>query len=57
MNKGIVLLRALLLSTSGWNIYRHTTDKKKRRRIAGNAVGKLCLYAMLMAFCVAMCVG
>lgn len=57
MNKNIVLLRTLLLSTSGWNIYRHTTDKKKRRRIAGNAVGKLCLYAMLMAFCVAICVG
>lgn len=57
MNNGIVLLKALLLSTNRWNIYRHTTDKKKRRHIMGNTVGVACLYGMLMAFCVAMCVG
>ena len=57
MNNGIVLLKALLLSTSRWNIYRHTTDKKKRRRIVGNTVGVLCLYGMVMAFCIAMCMG
>lgn len=57
MNNGIVLLKTLLLSTSGRNIFRHTTDKKKRRRIVGNAIGMTLLYAMLMAFCVALCVG
>lgn len=57
MNKGVVLLRALLLSTSGRNIYRHSTDPGKRRRIVGNAVGALCLYGLLMAYCAAMCVG
>ena len=57
MNNGIVLLKALLLSTSRWNIFRHTTDKKKRRRIVGNTVGVLCLYVMVMAYCIAMCMG
>lgn len=57
MNNGIVLLKALLLSTSRWNIYRHCGDKKKRRRIVGNAVGVACLYGMLMVYCVAMCLG
>ena len=57
MNNGIVLLRALLMSTSGRNIRKHSTDKKKRRRIIGNAVGVVVLYAMLMALCVAMCIG
>ena len=57
MNNGIVLLKALLLSTSRWNIYRHTADKKKRRRIVGNTIGVVCLYGMLMAYCVAMCIG
>ena len=57
MNNGIVLLKVLLLSTNRWNIYRHTTDKKKRRRIVGNTVGVLCLYGMVMAFCIAMCMG
>ena len=57
MRNGMILLKALLLSTSGRNIYRHSTDKKKRRRIVGNAVGVACLYAMLMAYSIAMCVG
>ncbi len=57
MSNGIVLLKTLLLSTSRWNIYRHTTDIKKRRRIVGNTMGVVCLYGMLMAYCVAMCVG
>jgi len=57
MNNGIVLLKALLLSTSRWNIYRNCGDKKKRRRIVGNAVGVACLYGMLMVYCVAMCLG
>ena len=57
MNNGVVLLKALLLSTSSWNSYRHSTDPKKRGKIIRNTVGKVLLYGMLMAFCVIMCVG
>ena len=57
MNNGIVLLRALLLSTSARNIRRYSRDKKKRRRVIGNAIGAAILYAMLMAFAVAVCIG
>ena len=57
MNNSLVLLKTLLLSTSRVNIYRHSTEKKKRGRIIGNAVAVVILYAMLMAFCVAICVG
>ena len=57
MNNGILLLKTLLLSTSGLNIYRHTRDRKKRGRIVGNAIGMAVLYLMLMAYCAAMCVG
>ena len=57
MNSGIVLLRTLLLSTSRRNVYRHSTDRKKRRKIIGNAVGALCLYAMLTVYSIAMCIG
>ncbi len=57
MNKGIVLLRTLLLSTSAWNIRKYSKDKKKRSRVIGNAVGVVLLYAMLMAFSIAVCIG
>ena len=57
MNNGIVLLKTLLLSTSRMNILRHSTDRKKRRRIIGNTIGVLCLYAMLMAYSIAICIG
>ena len=57
MNNSLVLLKALLLSTSRANICRHSRDRKKRGKIIGNAIGALCLYGMIMAFCVAMCVG
>ena len=56
-NSVFLLLRTLLLSTNQWNVYRHTDDKKKRRRIVGGAVGFLLLYAMIMAYCILMCVG
>lgn len=57
MNNSIILLRTLLRSTSRWNIYRYTTDRKKRRKIIGNTIGVLCLYGMLMAYCIVICVG
>ena len=57
MKHNILLLKTLLLSTSARNIYRYTTDRKKRRRIVGGAVGVVCLYAMVMAYSIAMCMG
>ena len=57
MNNGILLLKTLLLSTSGRNIRRYSKDKKKRKRVVMSAVGVVCLFAMLMAYSVAMCVG
>ena len=55
--KSILLLRTLLLSTSQRNIYRYCTDKKKKRRIIGSMIGIVLLYAMLMAFSIALSVG
>ncbi len=57
MRNNLVLLKALLLSTSQINILRYSTDAKKRRRIIGGFIGMGCLYVMLMAFCIAFCVG
>ena len=57
MNKNIVLLKNLLLSTSRRNSYRFCKDRKKRGRIVGSAVGQAVLYLMLMAYCIANCVG
>ena len=55
--KSIILLKTLLLSTSQRNIYRYSKDKKKRRRVIGNAIGTVILYALLMAYCIAVCIG
>lgn len=57
MKNSAVLLRTLLLSTSSLNILRYTKDDKKRKRIIGNIIGLLILYAMLMGYSIAMCVG
>ena len=56
-SKVFLLLRTLLLSTNQWNVYRHTDDNKKRRRIVGGVVGFGLLYAVIMAYCILMCVG
>ncbi len=53
----ILLLKTLLLSTSSRNLYRYSKDKKKRRKILLNTFGTFILYAMLMAYCVLMCIG
>ncbi|MBP5223670.1 MAG: hypothetical protein J6Z35_11025 [Lachnospiraceae bacterium] len=57
MNKNFVLLKTLLLSTSQWNVYKNCRDGKKRGRIIGNSIGLLVLYLMLMAYCIANCIG
>ena len=56
-SKSILLLKTLLLSTSPRNIYTHTTDKKKRRKIAFGYVGAAVLYAMLVAYSLITCIG
>lgn len=56
-NKNILLLRTLLLSTSQLNIYRYCRDKKKRRKIVAGAIGRACLYALLLAYCILACIG
>ncbi|MBQ9516451.1 MAG: hypothetical protein IJR60_00040 [Eubacterium sp.] len=56
-NNGIILLKTLLLSTSQRNIFKHTDDKKKRRKIVSSTIGAVILYAMIMAYCISMCIG
>ena len=57
MKNNILLFKTLLLSTSSVNIYRHTTDKKKKGRIVGAFIGLIILYAMIMAYFIANCIG
>ncbi len=58
MNRsGLVLLKGLMRSTSQWNIYRFSKDKKKKGRVVGNAIGMGVLYLFLMAYCIFTCVG
>ena len=57
MGKNIILLKTLLRSTSGINICRNCKDKKKRGRIIGGMVGQGILFLMLMAYCIATCIG
>ena len=57
MNKNYVLLRTLLLSTSRRNSLKHCGDRKKRGKIIGGYIGQGILYLMLMAYCIANCIG
>ena len=57
MNKDILLLKTLLLSTSGRNIYQHTTDKKKKRKVIAGIIGMVFLYAMIIGYSIMMCIG
>ncbi len=57
MNKNIILLKNLLLSTSQWNIYKFCKDKKKRGKIVGNSIGQAILFILLMVYCVVNCIG
>ena len=56
-NNGILLLKTLLLSTSQRNIFRYSKDKKKRGKVIGGVIGSAVLYAMVMAFCILICIG
>lgn len=57
MNKNILLLRTLLLSTSQINQYRYCKDKKKRTKIMWGMIGLSFLYLLVMAYCILMCIG
>ena len=57
MKNNLILLKTLLLSTSRRNIYRCSGDRKKRRKIVGGAIGAALLYAMLMVYCILICIG
>ena len=57
MKNSSILLKTLLLSTSQRNIYRYSTDKKKKRKIIGGTIGMICLYAMVMAYSIVVCIG
>ncbi|MCR5281910.1 MAG: hypothetical protein K6E18_00930 [Lachnospiraceae bacterium] len=57
MKSNLLLLRTLLLSTSSRNIYKHTTDKKVKKRIRLGYFGMFCLYAMIIGYSISMCVG
>lgn len=57
MKNNILLLKTLLLSTSQRNIYQHTEDAKKRKRIVGGWIGAVVVYVMIMSYSVSMCIG
>ena len=57
MSNNLILLRTLLLSTSQRNIYRYCGDKKKRGKIIGGLIGASLIYAMIMAYCIMICIG
>lgn len=56
-SKSPVLLKALLLSTSLFNKYKYCKDKKKKGKIAGGCIAYFFLYAMLVFYAFATCVG
>lgn len=56
-NNNMVLLKTLLLSTSQINIWKHTSDKKKKSKIVGSFIGLAFIYLMIMGYCVANCIG
>ncbi len=53
----LVLLKALLLSTSRINCLRHSDDKKKKKKIIGGIIGAIVIYLMIMAYSVSICIG
>lgn len=57
MKNSVLLLKALLLSTSQINIFRHSTDKKKRSKIIWSIIGLTCFNLMIAAYSIALCVG
>ena len=57
MKNNLLLLKTLFLSTSQINAYKYCKDKKKRSRLIGAFIGYAFLYIIIMAFCLATCIG
>ena len=57
MNKNILLLKTLLLSTSQFNKLKYCNDSKKKGRIIGGMIGVVFIYLLIMAFAIATCIG
>lgn len=55
--RNMTLLKILLKSSSQWNIYKYSKDKKKRGRVVGNAIGFSMLHLLLIGFCVTTTIG
>ena len=55
--KDFILLETLLKSTSLFNTYKYSKDKKKQHRLIGNVMGFAIIYILLVAYSIAMCVG
>lgn len=56
-NGSVVLLKALLLSTSRLNTWRYSKDKKKRNKAMGGIIGVWILFIMIMAYSILCSVG
>lgn len=56
-NKDVILLKALLNSTSQGNIFRNCHDKKKRGKVIGNLIGFGILHVMFIVYSAAATVG
>lgn len=57
MKNELLLIKTLLLSTSGLNILRYSDDRKKKRKIIAGTIGVLFLYLMLMGYSILVCIG
>ena len=57
MKSNILLLKTLLLSTSRFNLIKHCTDAKKRKKAVGGVVGVVVIYAILMFYAISICIG
>lgn len=57
MKNELLLLKTLLLSTSGRNILKYSEDRKKKRQIIGGAIGAFVLYGIIMVYCILVCIG
>ncbi len=57
MNKNILLLKTLLLSTSQINKLKYCNDKKKKGKIIGGIIGVVIIYLLIMGFAILTCIG
>ena len=56
-NKGLLLFKTLLLSTSSINKYKTCGDKKKKGKIVGGYIGMGVFYLMIIGYCILIAMG